>query len=190
MPTPPDFSVGQVLTAAHMDAIGLWVVKSASVGSGVTSVAVVNAFNADFDNYEITWTGGTMTSSSGDSQISLQLGPASVSGYNTSYHTTLIYNLNSTTVNGAAQTNVSSFAWAGGGSTSDAYCHFRLFGPKLARHTRYESDSYLAWNDAGFGRANGIHKSAGSFSDFTLTVTGTGTMTGGTVTVYGWNKAS
>ena len=32
MATPPDFSVGQVLTAAHMDAVGLWLVKTQTKG--------------------------------------------------------------------------------------------------------------------------------------------------------------
>jgi hypothetical protein len=68
MPTPPTFSVGQFNTAAYMNAIGLWRVTTCTVsstggtaatasngvitiGAGNTSVTVVNAFSADFDNY-------------------------------------------------------------------------------------------------------------------------------------------
>jgi hypothetical protein len=68
MPTPPTFTVGQYNTAAYMNAIGLWRVTNCTVsstggtaatasngvitmGAGNTSVTVVNAFSADFDNY-------------------------------------------------------------------------------------------------------------------------------------------
>lgn len=184
------FNTGEVLTASDTNTYlansGLVYVKQQTVGSGVTSVVVAGAFSSTYDNYEIIWTGGTMTSSSADSQLSIQLGPSSVSGYNTAYYNTLIYNLNTTTVSGAAQSNATSFAWFGGGSTNDAYGHCRLFNPYNARHTRYEGDGYLAWNDAAFGRVNGVHKSSSQFTDFTIIVTGTGTMTGGVVRVYGY----
>jgi hypothetical protein len=183
MATPPTFTVGQVLTAAHMNAVGMWLVKTQTVGSGVTSVPITSAFSSDYDNYEIVWSGGTMTSSSGDSQIAVQLGSTT-----TNYRTTLLYNANSNVAVSAATNLGSSFSWAGGGSTNDAYSHFRLFNPFLTRHTRYESTSYLAWADAAFGFASGVQTSNTSFTGFTLLVTGTGTMTGGTIRVYGYRN--
>ena len=57
----PSFSAGEVLTAADMNAVGLWLVKTQAVSAGGTSVTVPAAFNANFDNYRVTWTnlGGT-----------------------------------------------------------------------------------------------------------------------------------
>ena len=52
MATPPDFSVGQVLTAAHMDAIGLWLVASGSATSG-SELIVDGCFTTDFANYQV-----------------------------------------------------------------------------------------------------------------------------------------
>ena len=56
--TYPTFTNGQVLPASDLNAIGLWLVKSQTVGTGVSSVTVSNAFSADFDNYRIIYSGG------------------------------------------------------------------------------------------------------------------------------------
>ena len=55
----PDFAPGDVLTAADMDAVGLWLVKTQTVGTGVSSVTVTGAFSSTYDNYFVTYTGGT-----------------------------------------------------------------------------------------------------------------------------------
>jgi hypothetical protein len=48
----PDFSPGEVLTAAAMDSIGLWLVTTATV-SAQTSLTVDNCFSSDYKNYRI-----------------------------------------------------------------------------------------------------------------------------------------
>ncbi len=70
MATPPDFTVGQVLTAAQMNSIGLFRVTTCTVssvggtaatvsngvvtiGTGNTSVTVNNAFSSDYQSYRI-----------------------------------------------------------------------------------------------------------------------------------------
>lgn len=53
----PVFASGDVLNASDMNAVGLWLVKTQTVGSGVASVTVTGAFSADYDNYRITYTG-------------------------------------------------------------------------------------------------------------------------------------
>lgn len=87
MATPPTFTVGQVLTAAQMNAVGLWrittcTVSSAggtaatasngviTVGTGNTSVTISNAFSADYDSYKIVFQNG---SSSAGANLSFQL---------------------------------------------------------------------------------------------------------------------
>jgi hypothetical protein len=52
MATPPDFSVGQVLTAAQMNAVGIWKVDETSF-SAQTGVNIDNVFTADYRNYRI-----------------------------------------------------------------------------------------------------------------------------------------
>jgi hypothetical protein len=51
MATPPDFTAGQVLTAAQMNKIGLWVVKTETAFSAAASVTADSVFTADFTNY-------------------------------------------------------------------------------------------------------------------------------------------
>ena len=59
MATPPTFSSGAVLTAAQMNSVGMWLVKTQTVGTAVSSVTVTGAFSADYDNYLILMSGGT-----------------------------------------------------------------------------------------------------------------------------------
>jgi hypothetical protein len=161
---------------------GMSLVKKQVVGSGVTSVVVNDAFSAAYDNYEILWTGGTMTSSSGDSQIYLSLNGATGSNYKTYLRYT-----NGTTMNVAAQTTT-RFMWVGGGSTGSGLMQIKLYAPYLSVHTRAESHAYNSWNNGFFGSSNGVHEVSGSYTGFTATVSGTGTMSGGTIRVYGYNN--
>lgn len=52
MATPPDFSVGQVLTAAQMNAVGLWLISSGT-SSGTTAYNYDGVFTSDYENYRI-----------------------------------------------------------------------------------------------------------------------------------------
>ena len=54
MPTPPDFTAYTSLAAASLNKVGLWLVKTQAVGSGVSSVTVSSCFSADYDNYLVT----------------------------------------------------------------------------------------------------------------------------------------
>lgn len=66
MATPPVFTAGQVLTAAQMNAVGLWEVNSvtytASTAASVTA-QILGCFTSDFQNYQIiiTHTGSAST---------------------------------------------------------------------------------------------------------------------------------
>jgi hypothetical protein len=63
MATPPDFTTGQVLTAAQMNAVGLWEVASASFTSITAAAPLVlsNVFTTDYPHYKIvmSWTQAT-----------------------------------------------------------------------------------------------------------------------------------
>ena len=167
-------------TVALTSNVGLVLVKSQAVTGTASSVVVTNAFSAAYDNYEIIYTGTSLAGT--DAQFICQLGSAT-----TNYRTTLLYNVNSTTPVGATTNAQAGFPWVGGGSGNDAYAHFKLFTPFLTRHTRMETSSYIAWPDAGFGHASGVHSAFTSFTDFTLSSTA-GSFTGGTIRVYGYRN--
>jgi len=157
-------------------------VKTQTVGSGVTSVTVNNAFSAAHDNYEVLWTGGTMTSSSGDSQLTFYLGNS-----NTGYRSILRYS-NGSTMSVALQSNGAQWNWIGGGSTGSGFMQIKLYSPYLSIHTRMDSNGYNSWDNVNFGNSNGVHTVASSYTGFTVSVSGTGTMSGGTIRVYGYNN--
>jgi len=61
----PDFSPGEVLTAAAMDSIGLWKVASATVSLGTTPLNIVGVFDSSkYQNYKLVLRQYTVSTSS------------------------------------------------------------------------------------------------------------------------------
>ena len=177
------FVTGQVFTAADANLMansGLVYVTSATVGSGVSSVTVSGAFNSTYDNYVVIYTGGVNSVNCG---LSLALGSST-----TQYYNTLIYGSYAGTGPSFATTNNNRvwWAWAGGGSSDAIFLNVTLLSPFASKFTRIMGQTYDGVDNAG--AMQGIHKVAASYSAFTIT-TDAGTMTGGTVTVYGYRKA-
>lgn len=176
MATPPTFTAGSVLTAAQMNAVGLWKVKAQTIGTAVSSVTVTDAFSADYDGYKIIVSGGNTST---DCNISLRLG-ASATGYYAS-KLYLTYATNATFF--VCDNNTST--WTGVGySTNNTgiYMTIDLINPFLAKWTLMTN----AVNAATLGGpSSGIHQVATSYSSFVLTPS-SGTLTGGTVAVYGY----
>lgn len=175
----PVFASGDVLNASDMNGVGLWLVKSQVVGSGVASVTVPNAFSADYDSYRITFQGGT---ASAGTSITFQFsGITSASyqmyGYYGLWGTAVLnpYSPVSTTYwTDWTPSSTTSYAWQG-----DIHNPF-LNIAKMGRVT--------SWSSTG-----NIHElslrctSTASATGFVLTPL-SGTMTGGTIRVYGYRN--
>jgi hypothetical protein len=176
--TFPTFTTGEILRAADMNAVGLWLVKSQAVGTGVSSVTVTGAFSADYDSYLVTWTGGT---GSTGQLLQFQLGAST-----TGYYNVLMYGSSyaTPTPTGGSTNNGSAWGFAGWSDTNFGYLEMRLFGPFLSRFTGM-SNSYMGSTNAGTGA--GTHQVATSYSSFVL-YPNAGTLTGGTISVYGYKK--
>ena len=180
MTTPPDFSVGQVLTAAHMNAVGLWLVKEQTVGTAVSSVTVTDAFSADYDNYRIIYTGGT--GSAAGAGINLQLGASATNYFNVLSYASYATGAYASLIN---NNTLGYFYYAGNtDSTWYAYLDCDIYEPQKARATRLVGR--FAQFDAG-GAVTGIHRVNTAYTDFTLSLTA-GTLTGGTIRVYGYRN--
>jgi hypothetical protein len=178
----PDFSPGEVLTAAAMDSIGLWLVKTQTIGAGVSSVTVTDAFSATFDSYRII----VNTTGSNNAALYATLGNAgtfSAGGYNSA----LIYSVCGTPGTQEASTlNGIQFTWLGGGTANQAHTgQFDIHNPFQAKYTKISFGAY-ADNNA-YGTMNGEHKVATSYADIKFT-NGTGTLTGGIIRVYGYRN--
>ena len=175
--TFPVFASGDVLNASDMNGVGLWLVKSQAVGSGVASVTVTGAFPSDYDSFKIVYDGGVASTTL---TLALTLGASA-----TTYNMALPYvTYGAAVASGTSLTNSSSWALAGYGTANYVGMSMDLFSPNLARYTRI-AGSYLAENEAG--GYFGIHKTASAYTAFTLAVS-TGTITGGTIRVYGYRN--
>ena len=178
MAVPPDFTAGQVLTAAQMNQIGLWLIKTQTIGSGVSSVAVTNAFSADYDNYLVQVSGGAGSTGTG---ISFRLG-ATATGYYWGY--------NQAPWTGAAgvagQTNDTLFAGAGFMSATQISLQLNVYRPFATDDTWVVGQSVFLDTASGVVRHyGGFLNNTTSYTDFSI-IPGTGTMTGGTIYVYGY----
>lgn len=62
----PSFSVGDVLTAADMNAVGMWLIKSenAVTATNASPYGVQSVFTSDFRNYRLEWYASQATATS------------------------------------------------------------------------------------------------------------------------------
>ena len=158
---------------------GLEFIKSQTVGSAVTSVTVSDAFSATYDNYKIVINGGT---TSAQTSISFTLG----SSTNTYYGNYIYAYYFGGGPFAATINNSSNFIYAGGADINYINCNIELQNPFQAKFTAIQALTVCYANNRG--SAYGEHETASSYSAFTLAPY-TGTLTGGTITVYGYRKA-
>lgn len=177
--TFPVFASGDVLNASDMNAVGLWLVKTQTIGSGVSSIAVTGAFSSDYENYKIIVYGGT---GSGANLLRLQLG-STTTGY---YSGGIDRAYTNTNVSGNNANNAAS--WPVGTYDTDlGYASIELFGPNLAKQTTFYSFSAVTGTADSSYFFNGYENSTTQHTAFTLIVA-SGTMTGGTIRVYGYRN--
>ena len=156
---------------------GLTLVKKQTIGTAVSTVEVTSAFSATYEAYKIIISGG---SASATDYLKFQLG-ASTTGYDESL---LLAPYASAFVK-ASNTNQPSFSYAGNTFSGQAiYLNADLVNPFLAKYTTLTSSSGGQVSTA-FGVYGGVHKVATSYTAFTLIPT-SGTLTGGTIYVYGY----
>jgi hypothetical protein len=173
----PDFSPGEVLTAAAMDSIGLWLVKTQTIGSGVVTQEVTSCFSATYDDYLVTVSGGT---TSGNTALLFRCG-TQASGYRFSY----LYTSYTNSPLGVGTVSSAAIDYVGFGNTTGINAIINVSSPFLGGPTMVVADGGSIGNFAG--RVTGIEPSNTSFTGMTL-VAGSGTMTGGTIRVYGYRK--
>jgi cytochrome c biogenesis protein CcdA len=175
------FATGEVLTASDTNTYlansGLVYVTSTTVGSAVSSVTVSNCFSTTYDNYRITYAGGTATNAD---FIRLTLSGGSGTSY--AYGATFIQysNTTNTTVSaGDTAARVGVMGMTRWGMVIDIYSPFLSTQTNFTSQT--SSDQY-SWSGGGY------NSTSASSTGFTLTPAA-GTITGGIITVMGYRKA-
>jgi hypothetical protein len=160
---------------------GLTLVKSQVIGSGVSAVTVTDVFSATYDTYLMTVSGGV---ASADTSLVLTLG-ATTTGY---YWLGSSQQYGSATLTSTFVNNGASFQSVVYGSTNALSGQCIIDNPFATKRTmvRYEatgsSTTYFR------NQAQGFLDNATSYTAFTLT-TSAGTVTGGTIRVYGYQNS-
>ena len=177
----PDFSPGEVLTAAAMDSIGLWLVKSQTIGAGVSSIPVTDCFSASYDNYKIIVSGGVGSSVQ---LVGMHLGTSTpASGYFSSRN---INTASNGTPSGNGINNTGSWSYAGQASTNCINLNLDLVNPFASKFTLYNGSFILdSGANSEFGVTTGLLNNTTSYTAFTLTAS---SLTGGTIRVYGYRN--
>ena len=179
------FTTGEVLTASdtntYLNNGGLVYVTSTTVGSSVSSITISNCFSSSFDDYRILVNG--VDSSALNNLVKLSLNNSSSS----TYYSVVFYTVWAGTVGaaGPGASTSTSFSVAFGGDVSDTNIVLDLRNPYSSKRTTFTSQSSNASLSAYGG---GCDTSTNSSTGFTLSVS-PDTLTGGTITVYGYRKA-
>lgn len=165
-------------TVAGLSSGALTLITAQAVGSAVSSVTISNCFSSTYDNYRIDYTNGT---SSTDAELLVSLG-----GITTGYNSNLIYrDYASGSLQGVGQNAQSSWKWLGVPRTTFVESHFDLYNPNLAK-PKFAKGFIIVSSDGG--SSHHFNASTTQATSFTLTPSA-GTITGGTVYVYGYAKA-
>ena len=182
MATPPDFSSGQVLTSSAMNSVGLWLVKTQTVGTAVSSVSVTSAFSGDYNNYKIIYEGGVSSASAVLFRIQLN---GIAGGY---YSSGMQQSATSATV---VTTNVAAGALWELGYTGNQFMRWEMdfANPNAAGVGKTGNAKYACYDSSASYGGTSSHwliSTAGA-TGFTLSPA-SGTITGGTIRVYGYRN--
>jgi len=181
------YTAGQVLTASSLNANlsfaatnGLTLIKTQTIGTTVGSVTVSDAFSTTYDDYQIVVSGGV---ASADNVLALTLG-ATATGY---YYRGSSGTYSTNTFSGDNAQNTTSWT-VGVGSVNNLDTVIQLRQPFVAKNTLYNSTGARSATNGIFLQYGGYLANTTSYTAFTITAL-TGTMTGGTIYIYGYQKA-
>ena len=174
--TYPSFSVGEVLRAQDMNAVGLWLVKSQAVGAS-SSIVVNSVFSSDYDAYRIVMSGFK----NGASDIALLMTLSGSAGATYKYWSNFYQY-------GAAAGNANSAgtgAWiVGWSNTTGGNLSLDLINPNLPVSTGFNSANSTP---SYYMAQGGQEESNNQHTGFTISC-GSAFSAGGTVRVYGYRN--
>jgi hypothetical protein len=162
---------------------GLEFIKSQAIGTAVSTVVVADAFSAAYENYRVIIAGGTTASAIND--LYLQIGNAV-----TGYYGSRIQQSVAGTVTGQGQSNTTSLEitrYSVG--TNNPSVIIDILGPFQAERTGIIASGIFMDTVNGTTRlSSGFLNNTTSYTGFTV-LASAGTITGGSIQVYGYRKA-
>jgi hypothetical protein len=157
-------------------------IKTVSVGSGVTSVSVTDVFSSTFDNYLITGSGISSNVDGYGLKIKLNNSTGST------YYLAMFYMVMGSTGTLAAGadngTNTGLFVTFSSGNSASNF-NATLYNPY---NTNYTGATFASSQQSYMSHGSGIDKNSVSHTGFTLNSYDGATMTGGTIRVYGFRN--
>jgi hypothetical protein len=175
----------QAYTGASWQNIdGLTLVAKANVGSAVSNVTLINVFSSSFENYKIIWTNGN--SSVTGAYIGMQLRTGTTTAASSYWSGAGGATFVATYMPAVGLSNSSSWPYVGGSYLSDIFqFEADIFQPFTTEKTMYRSSG--TWLDKQI-QGGGFHNVNASYDQLVITPE-TGTITGGTIYVYGYRSA-
>jgi hypothetical protein len=176
----PDFSPGEVLTAAAMDSIGLWKIAETSFTTAATPF-IDGCFSADYEHYVALF---RFTSSTTGGYTNLQLRAATVAKATNYNRSGFLYNTAGTTSTDSAGTGQNGFRLAFQ-STTGLYAKAEFFRPFSTAETGFISLSNNAGSSINY---SGIQTESYSADGFQVIASGNAATYTGTMRVYGYRN--
>ena len=160
---------------------GLVLISSTTVGSAVSSVTVNNAFSSSYDNYSVIYTGGI----GNNNYISCRIGGVSTGSY---YFSRVTAAFSTAGVSNGGGNGVTSFQNLTYMTATGGTLKMDIFSPFLADETHIISTGIEATaNSTGSSyQESGFLNTTASYTTFEFSTAGT--ITGGTIQVYGYKK--
>ena len=159
---------------------GLVHISRTTIGTAVSSVAITNCFSADYDSYLMVIQGGA-----GSTNISLQ---AVIGGTASGYRWAGWYSEFLNSVLAAQRGAGIAYFPVGKASTAGINGRVVINSPFLNEYTTYISEYHIILTSGDTSYIAGYGPDSSSDTDITIS-TNTGTITGGTIDIYGYAKA-
>jgi hypothetical protein len=176
----PDFSPGEVLTAAAMDSIGLWKIAETSFTTAATPF-IDGCFSADFENYVVVFRG--LSSLTGQ-YTNVQLRAATVAKATNYSRGGLVATPGNVLAADSGGTGQNGWRVAGQ-SSSGIYATMNFYRPFTSAETGYTVQSSY---DSNLYSHAGTQTESYSADGFQLIASGNAATYTGTMRVYGYRN--
>jgi hypothetical protein len=157
---------------------GLQLIKTQTIGSAVSTVTVSDVFTSEFDSYKVIISGGV---ASANGALRLQVGSAT-----TGYYGGFTAQTENSGYGGLAINNQASCLYAGYHDTGILVMNADIMNPNLSKKTFISALGVKS--GAAFGMTFCEEGSTTQHTSFTVSPA-SGTMTGGTIRVYGYRNS-
>ena len=140
MATPPDFAVGQVLTAQMMDAVAMWLIDGGTY-TAADPIAITECFSSDFTHYRVV---GSLYGSNSSQGLALNFYTGTNTLDNAANYNRFGYRWDSAAIASGNSTGQTSFVFTETSSTSTQLSSFVLdiFNPNEAVRTKIMARSF------------------------------------------------